>query len=215
MDIQKTIFWNVDTQKDFIEPDGKLYVQGAEEIKQKLRQITKLAKEYNIRVVNTADYHFVNSRELDKNPDMMNTFPEHCMAGSEGAEYIKETDPESPIIFDWDKDYFISNDLLDINHHRNIVLRKDAFDVFRGTPHAKKILEIISPDVVFVYGVTTNICVNFAVVELAKKVKQVYVIADAIKELPGIPLPFKKWEKLKVRLISYEELEKLIMIKVF
>jgi nicotinamidase/pyrazinamidase len=210
MDLQRTLFWNVDTQKDFIEPGGKLYVNGAELIKEKLRQITKLAKKYHIRVVNTADYHFPNSKELDKNPDMINTFPEHCMAGSEGAEYIKETYPEFPAIFDWDKDYLLSDDLLDINHHRNIVLRKDAFNVFKGTPHAKGILKIISPDVVFVYGVTTNICVNFAVLELAKKVKQVYVILDAIKELPGIPLPFGKWEKLKVRLIEYQEVEKLL-----
>ena len=28
----KTIFWNVDTQKDFMDPDGKLPIQDASEI---------------------------------------------------------------------------------------------------------------------------------------------------------------------------------------
>ena len=34
------IFWDVDTQHDFMDPDGKLYVQGAELIKPKLEQLT-------------------------------------------------------------------------------------------------------------------------------------------------------------------------------
>ena len=29
---KKTIFWDVDTQFDFMNPEGKLYMQGAEEI---------------------------------------------------------------------------------------------------------------------------------------------------------------------------------------
>ena len=53
----KIIFWNVDTQKDFMNKDGKLYVQGAEEIKSNLKRLTNLAKAYNITVVNTGDYH--------------------------------------------------------------------------------------------------------------------------------------------------------------
>jgi nicotinamidase/pyrazinamidase len=210
MNNQKILFWNVDTQKDFIEPQGKLYVPGAESIKKQLNQVTILAEKGNIRVVNTADYHFINSGELDKEPDMVNTFPEHCMAGSEGAEYIKETEPEFPTVFDWDKDYLSFDELKDISQHRNIVIRKDAFDAFKGSPHTKKILEIIDPGVVFVYGVATNVCVHYAVIELAKRIPEVYVVKDAIKELPGIPLPFERWAKLKVKMITVKELREMI-----
>jgi nicotinamidase/pyrazinamidase len=210
MNYYKILFWNVDTQKDFIEPCGKLYVPGAELIKEKLKLITKLAKKKNIRVINTADYHFINSPELDKHPDMINTFPEHCMAGSNGAEFINETNPDDPTIFDWDKNYILPDDLLDSTKHRNIVLRKDAFDVFKGSPHTKEILDILSPETVIIYGVTTNICVDYAVIGLAKRIKEVYVINDAVKELPGLPLPFKKWEKLNVNLIEFKDLVKII-----
>lgn len=214
MDHGKILFWNVDTQKDFMNPDGKLYVPGAELLKDTLKSITRLARKKNIQVINTADYHYINSAEIDRNPDMVNTFPEHCMAGSEGAEYIKETDPMDPTIFDWDKNYLISDDLLDVSKHRNLVLRKDAFDVFTGSPHTGKVLEILKPDKVFVYGVTTNICVHQAVMGLSKRIKDIFVIKDAIRELPGIDLPFKKWERLKVNLIDFEELANLFNSKI-
>ncbi|NQU88116.1 MAG: cysteine hydrolase, partial [Mariniphaga sp.] len=52
MDTDKILFWNVDTQKDFIDPDGKLYVPGAELIKGNLNVLTELAIKNKIRVVN-------------------------------------------------------------------------------------------------------------------------------------------------------------------
>jgi nicotinamidase/pyrazinamidase len=155
--------------------------------------------------MNTADSHYINSAEIDKFPDMVNTFPEHCMAGTDGAEYIKETEPEGPTIFDWDKECQFSSETLDLKEHRNLILRKDAFDIFSGSPYTEKVLKVLKPEVVFVYGVTTNICVNHAVIGLAKRINEVYVINDAIKELPGIPLPFNHWEKIKVKRIDSEE----------
>lgn len=207
MNTSETIFWNVDTQFDFVEPDGKLYVPGAELLKLIWREITKLAKTKNIKVVNTADFHYQNSAELSTEPDFITTFPEHCMANTKGAEYVTETQPENAVVFDWDKKYLT---LDTVRKHRNVVIRKDAFDVFTGNPHTTEILKILSPKTVVVYGVTTNVCVNDAVVGLAKRVDKVLVIEDAIKELPNIPLPFNNWNKLGVEMISFEELQMLI-----
>jgi len=207
MDNGKLIFWNVDTQVDFVEPDGKLYVEGAEKIKPLWQQITDFAKQKNIRVVNTADYHYPESEELSDEPDFVNTFPQHCMANTPGAEYVTETQPENAVEFDWDKDY----DTFDaVRSARNILIRKDAFDVFAGNPYTDNILQILSPETVVVYGVTTNVCVNDAVVGLSKRVKRVIVLKDAIKELPNIPLPFEAWEKLGVEMMAFEDLESVI-----
>jgi nicotinamidase/pyrazinamidase len=211
MEITHWLFWNVDTQIDFVYPRGKLYVQGAEELRPQWKELTELAKENSIRVINTADYHYPNSAELDSSPDFVNTFPEHCMAGTRGADYIKETDPEDPIIFDWDKEYLITPELFSNEDHRNFIIRKDAFDVFDGNPMTHTILKQLNPDAVVVYGVTTNVCVDAAVKGLAKKVNKVYVIKDAIKELPNIPLPFDAWEKKGVELITLAKLKKLMM----
>jgi nicotinamidase/pyrazinamidase len=211
MDFTNWLFWNVDTQIDFVYPRGKLYFQGAEDIRPQWKELTKLAKENSIRVVNTADYHYANSAELDSSPDFINTFPEHCMAGTRGADYIRETDPEDPIIFDWDKEYLFTPELFNSEDHRNFIIRKDAFDVFDGNPMTETILKQLNPDTVVVYGVTTNVCVDAAVKGLVKKVNKVYVIKDAIKELPNIPLPFDAWKKKGVEMITLPKLKKLMV----
>lgn len=197
------IFWNVDTQIDFVEPNGKLYVPGAELLKPVWRKLTLLAKEKDIKMVNTADFHYPNSEELSATPDFVNTFPKHCMADTKGADYIWETQPEVPVVYDWDKEYFT---LENVHKFREIIIRKDAFDVFAGNPYTANILSALSPKTVVVYGVTTNVCVDKAVEGLVKRVDKVLVVEDAIKELPNIPLPFENWKKWGVEMINFEEL---------
>ncbi len=211
MNLCDWLFWNVDTQYDFVSPKGKLYVAGAELLKPIWNKLTLLAREKSIGVVNTADFHYSDSAELDSNPNFINTFPPHCMANTKGAEYIKETNPENPIIFDWDKKYDNVSELINGNINRNIVIRKDAFDVFKGNLNTNSILNLLDPKIVVVYGVTTNVCVNDAVVGLSGSVEKVYVIKDAIKELPNIPLPFENWKNLGVEMIQLNELEKLLV----
>lgn len=204
------IFWNVDTQVDFVEPSGKLSVPGAALLKPVLKELTLLAERNNITVVNTADYHFAGSAELSGTPDFIRTFPPHCMAGTSGAGYIDETIPENALVFEWDRDYDLNEFSQEANFHRNIVIRKDAFDVFAGNPNSEKILKLLDPESVIVYGVTTNVCVNDAVIGLAKRGLNVFVVEDAIKELPNIPLPFNQWSEWGVKLIQSAGVEKLI-----
>ncbi len=201
------LFWNVDTQVDFVEPDGKLYAPGSELLKPIWKRITELAKQSDIRVVSTADFHHQNSAELSDSPDFVQTFPEHCMANTNGAEYVAETAPEDPAVFDWDKEI---SDVEAKLTKRNILIRKDAFDVFAGNPYSGDIVKLLAPKTVVVYGVTTNVCVNDAVLGLVERVPEVYVLVDAIKELPNIPLPFDNWKKLGVKMIQSDQLEELI-----
>lgn len=211
MDLSDWLFWNVDTQKDFVNPKGKLYVQGAEKLKPKWKRLTRLAKKKSIRVVNSADHHFYYSAEIDSSPDFIKTFPEHCIAGTDGAELIKETKPNDPVIFEWNKDYLITTEIFAQEKYRNFIILKDEFDVFSGNKWTDTIISLIKPKTVVVYGVTTNVCVDYAVRGLAKKVKKIYVVEDAIKELPNIPLPFMRWKKLGVEMVQLDELEKLIL----
>ena len=122
-----------------------------------------------------------------------------------GAEFITETQPESPLLIDWDVELAIFAEFDDPERFRNIVIRKDAFDVFEGNPNAAKVVEILHPDEVFVYGVTTNVCVDKAVMGLSQRGIKVYVFVDAIKELPNLSLPFEKWKVAGVEMISFSE----------
>ena len=210
MSIETTLFWNVDTQEDFINPEGKLYVKGAENIRPVLKQITDMAAKLGIRVVNTCDYHFINAEEISDNPDYITKFPPHCMAGTSGAQFIGETDPEMPVIIDWDSDLALHVEFDDPVRFRNIVLRKNAFDVFAGNPYTEKILEIIHPDQVFVYGVTTNICVENAVMGLTARGFKVFVLVDAIKELPNLPLPYEAWKRNGAIMIPFSDIDNFL-----
>jgi len=205
-----TLFWNVDTQEDFIDQAGKLYVQGAEQIRPMLKQITDFAKQAELRVVNTCDYHHINSYEISAFPDFVTTFPQHCLAGTSGADFISETQPELPLLIDWDSELALFAEFDDPKRYRNLVVRKDAFDVFAGNPNVEKMVQILNPGKVFIYGVTTNICVDKAVMGLSQRGIQVYVFMDAIKELPNLPLPFGTWKDAGVKMITFDEVNKYL-----
>lgn len=184
MNNENTIFWNVDTQYDFIDPNGLLPVgeeqEGAREIEDALARVTETARDYDITVVNTADWHTEESSELSDNPDFRETFPPHCMANTEGAEYIDATEPKDPFYIHWDED--LDEDLS--RHDGDFVVYKDAFDVFAGepeAPHTENLLNELSPDNAVVYGVATDVCVDYAVKGLLERDINVYIVEDAVK----------------------------------
>jgi nicotinamidase/pyrazinamidase len=199
----KTIAWNVDTQLDFMSPLGKLPVPGAPEIELNLGYLTLYLREKGIRLVNTGDWHSPDSEEISETPDYMKTFPAHCLIGTPGAEYVVATKPFAPVVVDWRAKNF---DLGELASGREIVLYKDAFDIFAGNPHADSVLSALSPERVIVYGVATNVCVDYAVRGLLQRKKEVYVVEDAIQGLPGLPSPIEKWKELGARVIRTNDL---------
>ena len=122
---KELLFWNVDTQFDFMNKEGKLYVPGSEEILPLLERITSFAKEADIQVVNTADHHFPNAKELSDTPDFISTFPPHCMANTSGAAYVSETAPDKPAIIKWDTLYS-DKEILELSISRNLIVFKES-----------------------------------------------------------------------------------------
>ena len=211
----KTIFWNVDTQYDFMRPDGKLYVKGAEQIEGNLARLTQLAESRRIKVVNTADWHNKDSEELSDKPDFVHTFPEHCMQDTYGAGFIPATYPyllsdKEPYIVDWKKKKFDRHDRKGVLASRSIILHKDKFDIFAGNPHADRVVELLAPERAVVYGVATNVCVDCAVRGLLERKVQVYVPLDAIKEIPALPLPYDTWKSKGAILTTTDEIYKIL-----
>jgi len=206
----RTIFWNVDTQYDFMKPDGKLSIPGAMGIEGNLERLTNIAHQKKIQIVNTADWHNEYSTELSDTPDFKTTFPRHCMQWTKGACWIPATMPLRPFAVYWGAENFDEKRLAE--HNGDIVIYKDQFDVFTGSRHTEKILEIIKPQRAIVYGVATNVCVDFAVRGLLQRGVEVYVLTDAIKELPGLPLEkvLDAWKNEGAVLIKTAEVTKYI-----
>ena len=87
----RVIFWDVDTQYDFMKADGKLYVPDAEQLIPNLKKLTDYAHGHGIRVVASADDHVREDAEISATPDWKATFPPHCLRGTPGQRKIPET----------------------------------------------------------------------------------------------------------------------------
>ncbi len=208
------IFWNVDTQYDFMRDDerykGKLAVPGAKDIEPNLERLTAAARQHGIKVINTADWHTFASKEFSQTPDYAKTFPPHCIMHTPGAKYVPATEPLNPYVVDWRAKEI---DEREIHGRRNIVIYKDAFDAFEGNPHTSDIVQKLKPDHAVVYGVATNYCVQYAVQGLLKRGIAVTVASDAIKEIPNCDISSfidTEWRTKGVHLDTTAGIERML-----
>ncbi len=211
----KVLFVAVDLQKDFVNPNGALYVPGSESIKGNVKTLSDIAFEYNIRIVKTKDSHDFDSEEFSSNPDFVNTFPVHCVEGTLGAELIEEVGSEGYFV-DWRNKSPLDYSFL--NSYREIIVGKDSFSFF-SNPHADTLISKLNPQVFFVYGVATNFCVNDAVEGLVERYKgksDVYVVMDAVKEIKNVEgyrsveQTLQRWENFGVKRIFVSRVPDLL-----
>src|SRR5262245_19350489 len=98
--MRPVIFWDVHTQRDLLEPAGKLFVPGAE-IEPRLARLLRLARERGIPLVASVIDHRLEDPEIAlKNPDLRTTFPPHCLRGTPGQEKVPATRPVNPLRLD-------------------------------------------------------------------------------------------------------------------
>ena len=169
------IFFDVDTQKDFIHKDGALSVPHAEALIPNLKRLTDYAVKNDITIIGSVDRHFGNDPELVVNGGQ---FPEHCMDGTPGQKKIPETTTKD-IIFIENKEYEKEN-LNTIQRHKQIILEKQAYNV-ESNPNFFKLMGLIKPKKAFVYGVATDYCVKSAALCLRDLGLEVYLIEDTIE----------------------------------
>lgn len=91
----KTIFYDVDTQNDFMNQKGALYVPEAEEIKGALAELTQYACEKGIPIFGSVDRHFGTEEYKEREGELKRNggpFPDHCFDGTAGQKKIAETE---------------------------------------------------------------------------------------------------------------------------
>ena len=153
----QVIFWDVDTQNDFIQPDGKLYVSGAEAILPNLQRLTQHARSAGIRIFGSVDAHRPDDPELSPDPDFQETFPPHCLEGTHGQEKVSETLPRNPLWIDPDPQSTDSLQEAVLGHAGEVIFRKRRFDVFTN-PNLDPVIEAVAPDLIVLYGVALDVC---------------------------------------------------------
>jgi len=204
---RKVIFWDVDTQHDFMDPDGKLYVKGAELIKPKLEALTNYAHAHGIPIVASSDDHELEHAEISATPDYRETFPPHCMRGTHGAEKIPETTLISPMVIE---PVAIPHETLVrqlSSHAGDVLIRKHRFDVF-SNPNTRSVIEAWDPTEIVIYGVTLDYCVKYAIDGMIDiGVPSIYLVLDATKPIvpEAVDALVSGWKKQDVRILTTDD----------
>jgi nicotinamidase/pyrazinamidase len=170
------IFINVDTQKDFF--DGSFKINGSEKIVDNLSKLTQFAKNNYIKVVNIACWYDDKTKHLSETPDFVETFPPHCIMGTDGAKFIKETQPEKLFVIDWGNPQGIS--LADMHKSREIAITKNKMNSIEGNPYGETLLHNLGVPInqrpkFIIYGVN----IVSTVLPILRRGYEVIVVSDA------------------------------------
>ena len=169
---RKLLFWDVDTQVDFMEPGGKLYVPGAEQVIPNIQQLNSWAEQRRVTLVSSMDAHQPTDPEFSD-------YPPHCLAGTPGQAKVEGTLLPS---------YFtVANRKIDLpsdlDRYAQVVVEKQATDVFTN-PNIDELLQRLGRDrEVVLYGVVTEICVEKAARGLIQRGYRVNLVEDAVRQL--------------------------------
>jgi nicotinamidase/pyrazinamidase len=171
-----TILWDVDTQVDFMLPDGKLYVPGAEQTLPAMKELVDSARDAGIVHVASADDHELTDTEISETPDFRTTYPPHCLRGTRGARKVPETEQADPVP--------ITSTELPERYlaGREFLLLKKSFDVFTN-PNTDRLLEHLAPDSIVVFGVATDVCDDAAIRGFLERGLRVRFAEDAARGL--------------------------------
>jgi nicotinamidase-related amidase len=165
------IFWDVDTQRDFLLSGGRLYVPGAEAIVPQLERLTAWARDHFVPVISSACAHHPGDPEFA-------IYGPHCLAGTPAQQKIPETllrrhlvIPNRPTNFP------------DLRQFEQVILEKDRLDVFTN-PNTEAVLAHFGEHLeIVLYGVVTEICVALAARGLLARGHRVRLVSDAVRHL--------------------------------
>jgi nicotinamidase/pyrazinamidase len=168
------VFWDVDTQHDFMDEDGRLPVPQALSIVPNLRTLTQFAASRRIPIVASADAHRPGNPELAQ-------FGEHCMAGTPGQRKIAETSLPGRQTAAAAR---LARQVEDLASGAipQLVIEKQELNVF-SEPAAETVLSALAPQNVVVYGVATEYCVRVEALGIRERGYPAAVVTDAVKAI--------------------------------
>lgn len=165
----KSVFIDIDTQFDFMDPKGNLYVPDAEDIIDNIKKLFDYARKHKIKILSSIDAHKVDDPEFQ-------LFPAHCVKDTHGNQKIEDSICRDSIIIENVKQNVTESML----NHEQIIIEKQSHDIFDNKNSDKVIAGVNATDYV-VFGVATDYCVKVAVLGLLKRGYKVYLVTDATK----------------------------------
>lgn len=168
---ENLVFFDVDTQADFMLPQGKLYVPGAEQIVPNLRRLMNWAQTHHVPVISTADAHAPDDPEFA-------AWPPHCVAGTPGQQRIPETRLPDPVVIACRPGAFTPPAAWTGQY----IVEKRAYSA-QDNPNFDSMLNALGLRPAVVFGVATEYCVRAVTLDLCRKHFAVAVVADAIQAI--------------------------------
>jgi nicotinamidase/pyrazinamidase len=167
------VFWEVDTQKDFMLPGGNLYVPGAERLLPHIQRLTDAARQDRVFLVSHGCFHVKDDPEFA-------IFPPHCVKGTPGAGFVTEALSENVITV---PNHPTAELPADLSQYQQVLLEKQTLDIFESL-HSEKLVKRLGDNAEFVvFGVVTEFCVRLAAKGLLDRGRGVFVVEDAIETL--------------------------------
>jgi nicotinamidase/pyrazinamidase len=167
------VFIDVDTQVDFVDPAGALYVAGSREILPNIRRLLELAGARRITTISPMCAHLPNDPEFAQ-------FPPHCVEGTPGQQRYFESLPALPRRI-WKADAAVTEADLRLEPGHHYVAQKRVFPMF-ANPWLAAMRErgAFRGLSCVVFGVATDVCVRCDVLDLCATGAEVRLVADAI-----------------------------------
>jgi len=168
---KEPVFVDIDTQFDFMDPGGSLYVPDAEKIISNIKKLFDYAKEHKIKILSSVDAHKINDPEFK-------IFPPHCVKDTPGNQKIEASTCKNRIVIENKKQEAIET-ILD---YEQIIIEGQTFDVFDSINTDEIIRKLDVSDYV-VFGVATDYCIKAAVLGLIRRGYKASLVTDAIKAI--------------------------------
>ena len=146
------LYFDIDTQINFISLSGALYVPGAEKLLPAIAKLNRQAVESGSKLISTTCAHGEDDPEFKQ-------WAPHCIVGT-----IGQLKPAA---------------LLTCNPSQ-IILEKQELDLF-SKPRTDELLREFAPDECFVYGVVTEYCVSKCAMGLLARGHRVTLMGHAIQ----------------------------------
>jgi nicotinamidase/pyrazinamidase len=165
----KPVFFDIDTQIDFLFPAGSLYVPGAERLIPALSCLNRYAAAHGFALVSSMDAHAENDPEFRQ-------WPAHCVAGTTGQLKPAETLLDKRAVIG------VAPGEYPVDGAQQMLFEKNQLDI-TSSPNFRPLLKGLDASRYVVYGVVTEYCVRFAALALLATGKPVSLVTDAIETL--------------------------------